>query len=93
MIYVKRELQTRGFYSKEFASLPADMSSGSREVLLALGWLLCKENIMARFIKNCTAPIGDDDMMVLHMVSDLVADSLRPFYNNVIYIVLAGFYN
>ncbi len=67
MIFVKHELQQRGFCSRDFACLPHDMSDGSRELLLALGWLLCKEHVINRFMINCTSPL-DDDTAALHQV-------------------------
>ena len=69
VVYVKRELQRRGFHSREFASLPNDMTSGSRELLLGLGWLLCKENIITRFMKSSTSSL-DDDTYALFGVSE-----------------------
>ena len=68
MVYVKRELQGRGYHSLHFANLPNDMGGGSRELLLAFGWLLGSERIIDRFMVNCTAPL-DDDTATLHLVS------------------------
>jgi hypothetical protein len=34
------------YKSIEFYCLPSDMSFGSRELLLALGWLLLKSNVL-----------------------------------------------
>lgn len=59
VVYVKRELQQRGFHSKRFATLPNDMSDGSRELLLAFGWLFCKENILEKFMNQCSSPIEE----------------------------------
>ena len=67
VIFVKHELQQRGFCSRDFASLPHDMSDGSRELLLALGWLLCREHVINRFMINCTSPL-DDDTAATHQV-------------------------
>ncbi|CAH1791815.1 unnamed protein product [Owenia fusiformis] len=60
VIYVKKEMQKTGFYSRDFASLPNDMTKGARELLLAFGWLVCKENIMDKFMENCSSPVADD---------------------------------
>ena len=57
--YVKHELQDRGFRSYDFALLPTDFGHGSRELLLAIGWLMCKEHTIDRFIMKCTAPLDD----------------------------------
>jgi hypothetical protein len=67
VVYVKRELQRYGFVSKDFATLPNDMSCGSRELLLALGWLMCKENVIDKFMRNRGLEIGEDTF-VLHQV-------------------------
>ena len=61
MVYVKQELQGKGFYSRHFSQLPNDMSSGSRELLLALAWLLCSEGVIDKFMENCASPIEEDD--------------------------------
>ena len=61
-------MSKKGFHCADFARIPNDMSSGSREVLLALGWLLCKKNVVAQFINNATSPL-DDDTASLHKVS------------------------
>lgn len=68
IVFVKRELQKRGFYSRDFAGLPSDMSEGSREMLLALGWLLCKENIFSKFMQSCTSPLEEDDCLEMQEV-------------------------
>ena len=66
VVYVKTELQKRGFISRDLTSLPLDMTSGSRELLLALGWLLCKEDIVARFMKTCTSPLEEEDTAYIY---------------------------
>ena len=58
--YVKHELQTRGFHSYDFALLPHGYEHGSRELLLAIGWLMCKEHILDRFIMKCTEPLDEE---------------------------------
>ena len=55
-------MQRRGFHSPEFAGLPRDMGRGSRELLLGLGWLVCKENIIQRFMHSCTSPLEEDTL-------------------------------
>ncbi|XP_064623209.1 tubulin epsilon and delta complex protein 1-like [Lineus longissimus] len=64
VVYVKREMQRYGFVSKDFATLQNDMSSGSRELLLALGWLMCKENVIDKFMKNRGLEIGEDTFLL-----------------------------
>ena len=71
--YVKTELQKRGFFLKEFSSLPRDLSTGSREMLLAFGWILCKENIVQKFMQSCTSPLEDDTAyLYMHQVRVIV---------------------
>ena len=65
--YVKRELMRRGYNSLHFACLPNDMVDGSRELLLAFGWLMVSEKIIDKFMISCTAPL-DDDTVSLHLV-------------------------
>lgn len=60
VVFVKQELQGKGFYSRQFSQLPNDMSSGSRELLLALSWLLCTERVIDKFMENCASPIDED---------------------------------
>lgn len=57
VVFVKRTMQDRGFLSHEFSQLPNDMSAGSRELLLALAWLLCSEFIVDKFMENCASPL------------------------------------
>nr|XP_022329007.1 uncharacterized protein C14orf80 homolog [Crassostrea virginica] len=63
VVYVKQELQNLGFLSKEFSLLPNDASSGSRELLLAFAWLLCKQNLVDKFMDNCSSPIEDASLL------------------------------
>ena len=60
VVFVKQEMQGRGFYSRDFSQLPNDMSGGSRELLLALAWLLCTEKVIDKFMENCASPIEED---------------------------------
>lgn len=63
VVYVKQELQNLGFLSKEFCHLPNDTSSGSRELLLAFAWLLCKQNLIDKFMDNCSSPVEDSSLL------------------------------
>ena len=67
VLYVKREMQRRGYLSRVFASLPTNMSRGSRELLLAFAWLLNKEGIIHKFMEHRSSPI-DDDVLSLYEV-------------------------
>ncbi|KAJ8309115.1 hypothetical protein KUTeg_013989 [Tegillarca granosa] len=59
-VYVKREMQALGFTSYAFSSLPNDMSQGSRELLLAFAWLLCKGSLIDKFMDKCASPVEED---------------------------------
>ncbi|KAK3092916.1 hypothetical protein FSP39_008842 [Pinctada imbricata] len=60
IVYVKQEMQERGFLSREFSALPNSAESGSRELLLGMAWLLCKEDIIDKFMDKCASPIDDE---------------------------------
>ena len=66
-MYVKREMQRRGYLSCMFASLPTNMSRGSQELLLAFAWLLNKESVISKFMDHRASPI-DDDVLSLYEV-------------------------
>ena len=72
VVYVKREMKQRGFQSKTFHALPRDMNRGSQELLLSFGWLLSKENIIHRFMVNCSSPIQDNDRVAVEQVCILI---------------------
>ncbi|PAA89076.1 hypothetical protein BOX15_Mlig023687g1, partial [Macrostomum lignano] len=57
VVFLKRELTRLGFYCRDFDLLPEDQSSGSRELLLAFGWLACKETLLQRFARQLTSPL------------------------------------
>ncbi len=84
---MKHEMQDRGFCSRDFASLDTDMNSGSRELLLAAGWLICKEHILDRFMVNCTSPL-DVQNTTLGMVSSLF---LLDYSHEVEYILFKNY--
>lgn len=68
VVYVKQEMQRKGFLSREFASLPNDMSSGSREILLGFAWLLCKEGLIDKFMESCSSPLDEEDPSFMYEV-------------------------
>lgn len=88
MVYVKREFQQRGYNSLHFASLPKDMSEGSRELLLAFGWLLGSEKIMDRFMIGCTALL-EDDTVAMHLVC-IVSRFLSSLYVKFLMLALTS---
>ena len=53
ILWTKHELLERGYYIKPFYDLPEDMSFGSREILLAFGWLVSKSKLLHLFLDNC----------------------------------------
>lgn len=65
VVCVKKMMQRKGYLSRAFASLSSDMRRGSRELLLALAWLLHTEGIIHKFMENRSSPI-DDDVMSLY---------------------------
>lgn len=66
VVYVKQEMQKRGFYSTDFIRLPNDMTFGSRELLLSFGFLMSKESIINRFIMNRTTSLDNDDTIAFY---------------------------
>ena len=60
VVYVKRTMQQKGFYWHDFSNLPNDMNEGSRELLLAVAWLLCSENTIDKFMESCTSPLEEE---------------------------------
>lgn len=57
--YVKREMVRLGYLSRDFEHLDPEMANGSRELLLAFGWLMCREALMHRFSLSCVQPLFD----------------------------------
>lgn len=58
--FCKHEMFTKGYRVRSFFVLPENMSYGSREVLLAIGWLMAKENILQKFIEQVQSVITED---------------------------------
>ncbi|XP_023931041.1 uncharacterized protein C14orf80 homolog [Lingula anatina] len=77
VVFVKREMQQQGFTSVDFNLLPADMSTGSRDLLLAFGWLMCKEGIIDKFMESCASPLAEDTIgLYMEELGDGVPDVL-----------------
>lgn len=55
--YTKKSLQKKGYYSVEFSNLPHDMSTGSRELLLTLGWLLSTQRLLDKVLETSVSPL------------------------------------
>lgn len=50
--FVKMSFLVLGYENFEFYSLPSDMSSGSRELLIAFSWLIAKTNILESIVQQ-----------------------------------------
>ncbi|ELT99332.1 hypothetical protein CAPTEDRAFT_222625 [Capitella teleta] len=66
VVYVKTELQKRGFFSNDLSHPSSLAKCGSRELLLAFAWLLCREDIITRFMQKCTSPLQEQDTAFLY---------------------------
>jgi len=64
---VKRRLQDLGYLSVGFSRLPDDMSTGSRELLLALAWLLSAHQAVDHCFQLSTS-VMDTHRLSLHKV-------------------------
>ena len=53
VLWTKHEVFSRGYYVREFYLLPDDTSFGSREILLAFGWVMSKSKLLYVFLENC----------------------------------------
>lgn len=60
VVFVKRRAQHWNYFSHDLNELPNDMSSGSRELLLLLGWIMCKEGLICKFIESRTEALNED---------------------------------
>ncbi|KAH9488730.1 Tubulin epsilon and delta complex protein 1 [Bulinus truncatus] len=57
VVFIKSELQKWGYLSSSFAALPADMSIGSRDLLMALGWLIHKQEVFDKMLSCRSNPL------------------------------------
>lgn len=80
-VYVKTEMKMRGFVSRSFHELPNDMSHGSRELLLAFGWLMCRSGLIELFMEQCCTFLDG-----MEVVGDL--DKLSLPVSNIFYYIL-----
>jgi hypothetical protein len=53
ILWTKQELYKMGYYSRSFYNLPEDMTTGSRDILLAFGWLMSKSRLLDHLLNNC----------------------------------------
>lgn len=56
----KHKMFQKGYRTRSFYFLPEDMSHGSRELMLALGWLMAKEDVLTMFINGLEPLILED---------------------------------
>ncbi|XP_078192035.1 tubulin epsilon and delta complex protein 1 isoform X7 [Callithrix jacchus] len=57
---VKSALRSRGYPRLALAQLPEDGSQGSRELLLALSWLLARGPVPEQMLAQTRVPLGDE---------------------------------
>nr|XP_060476963.1 tubulin epsilon and delta complex protein 1 isoform X7 [Panthera onca] len=57
---VKSELRSQGYPRRALAQLPEDGSQGSRELLLALAWLLARGPLLERLLAQTRVRLGDE---------------------------------
>ena len=57
---MKYQLQNLGYLNPQLAQLPNDMSDGSRQLLLAVGWLIHSQRLFDQIISNQTNPLYQD---------------------------------
>ncbi|PFX18437.1 Uncharacterized protein C14orf80-like [Stylophora pistillata] len=58
--FCKHELFHKGYGGKSLYQLPEDMSRGSRELILALGWLIAKEDVTSALIAKLEPVVFED---------------------------------
>lgn len=58
--FCKHKLFHKGYRVKKFYQLPEDMSCGSRELMLALGWLIAKEDVMSASLTKLEPVVFED---------------------------------
>lgn len=58
--FCKHQMFHKGYRVNDFFELPEDMSHGSRELMLALGWLIAKEDVVSKFINKLEPVVYED---------------------------------
>ena len=58
--FCKHKMFHKGYRLNEFFRLPDDMSRGSRELMLALGWLIAREDVVSSFINKLEPLVFED---------------------------------
>lgn len=59
----KHKMFGKGYKAWEFYTLPEAMTYGSRQVLLAIGWLLAKEKVIDNLIRRTRPVLGEDPLV------------------------------
>lgn len=57
---VKSALRSQGYPRRALAQLPEDGSQGSRELLLALAWLLARGPLLEQLLAQTRVRLGDE---------------------------------
>lgn len=57
---MKSALSSQGYQRPALARLPEDGSQGSRELLLALSWLLARGPLLERLLAQTRVRLGDE---------------------------------
>lgn len=65
--FCKHNMFHKGYRVSEFFRLPEDMSWGSRELMLALGWLIAKDDVVSKFINKLEPLIFEDPPLDLSL--------------------------
>lgn len=65
--FCKHKMFHKGYRLNDFFRLPDDMSRGSRELMLALGWLIAREDVVSSFINKLEPLVFEDPPMDLSL--------------------------
>ena len=58
--FCKHKMFHKGYRVNDFFQLPDDMSRGSRELMLALGWLIASEDVVHTFLNDLEPLVVED---------------------------------
>ncbi|GFO07339.1 chromosome 14 open reading frame 80 [Plakobranchus ocellatus] len=76
MIFIKTKLQSWGYLSQSFAQLPNDFSCGSRELLLALGYVIHQKHFIDKVISRHSNPLHQDLVSFLRKEDSSVSEKM-----------------
>lgn len=62
---VKKSMTGLGYFNSDLNQLPENMEWGSRELLVAFGWLMCRVGVMRRFMRRRLKMFGDGEESLL----------------------------